>query len=588
MNKNRRGYVLLMTLVFFGVSLALVTAMLGYVFQYSTSGRHALAVRQAVYLAEAGVDEAAYQLNQNAGYAGETDTALGAGTFTTSVTSIDANTKAVTVISYVPNRSNPVATRTIQAKLGINSSVVSFRFGVQVGDGGVTLGNGAQINGNLFSNGSVIGSGGSTGLPYITGDVTVAGGTAAAADQSWTTQTSGTNLGDVTTRANIAQSFKPSSTQALNKVSLYLKKTGVPSDITLKVVSDNAGKPSTTVLATGSVPASSVSSGYAFIDGTFTATPTLTSGQTYWLIAIASVNSSNYFTWGTDTADGYTLGTAKSSSNWSASNPTWAALNADTNFKTWMGGTTTSLYGVRVGGSAWASALSSCQIVKDATYQTISSCTVGGTSKVSSVTAAPAAMPIAQAQIDDWEAIAESGGTIQGDYSISGTQILGPKKINGNLTVNGTLYMTGPIWVVGNVTFANNSGLIVHASTGANGAVIIADSPGNETTRGIVTLSNNMTIAGNGNAGSYPMVLSTNSGSSAISMNNNATSVILYAPNGTVTVSNNAAANQITAKTLNLSNGVSINYVNGLQSQSFSNGPGGSWVYIPGSYAALP
>ncbi len=84
------------------------------------------------------------------------------------------------------------------------------------------------------------------------------------------------------------------------------------------------------------------------------------------------------------------------------------------------------------------------------------------------------------------------------------------------------------------------------------------------------------------------MVLSTNTGSSAIALNNNASGVILYAPNGTITVSNNAAANQITAKTLNLSNNTTINYVNGLQSVSFSNGPGGSWTFVPGTYAIVP
>jgi hypothetical protein len=93
-----------------------------------------------------------------------------------------------------------------------------------------------------------------------------------------------------------------------------------------------------------------------------------------------------------------------------------------------------------------------------------------------------------------------------------------------------------------------------------------------------------MTIAGNGTAGSYPMVLSTNSGSNAITMSNNATSVILYASRGTINVANNAAANQITGYALSMSNNTTVNYVNGLQSQSFSNGPGGSWNFVAGTY----
>lgn len=577
-----RGQIILLALVFFAVVLGLTSALISYVFQYSKSERYSVASTQALALAEGGLDEAAYQLNQNSGYAGESNTVLGKGTFTVSVTSIDASTKRITVTAYVPNSTSPVATKSVQANVGINSSVVSFRFGVQVGNGGVSMGSNSQINGNLYTNGSVVGAGGSNGMPYITGDVTVAGGTQSSPDQQATTQNGSQNLGDKSADTYLAQSFKPSSSMVINKVSLYLEKIGTPSDLTFRIETDSSGKPSGTAVASGNLPASSVGTSYGFVDGTLTSSPTLTGGQTYWIKVTSTVNASNYFVWGRDTTDSYASGTAKSSAN----NSTWSALNSDLDFEAWMGGVVTSLSGVHVGGTAWAHSLSNCQIDKNAIYQSISSCTVAGTQTVSTSDASPAAMPISSAEIAAWENTATAGGVTSGNYTISGTQTLGPREIDGDLTVNGTLYMAGPIWVKGNITFGNNSGLIVAASTGSNGAVIIADYPGSETSKGIVTLSNNMTISGNGNSGSFPMVLSTYSGAStAITMSNNATSVILYAPNGIINVINNAVANQITAKTLILSNGTSVDYVNGLQSQSFSNGPGGSWTFVPGSYA---
>ena len=188
-----------------------------------------------------------------------------------------------------------------------------------------------------------------------------------------------------------------------------------------------------------------------------------------------------------------------------------------------------------------------------------------------------------------WEDIATAGGVISGNYTIANntSQTLGPKKINGNLTVNGTIKLAGPIWVNGNVTFGVGSSLLVDASTGVNGAVMIADATGNTANAGTIYLANNMVIAGNGSPGSYPMVLSTNTGANALSMNNNATSIILYAAYGTVSINNNAVANQVTAFNLNMANNTTVNYVSGLQSQSFSNGPGGSWVVIPGSYVIV-
>ncbi len=265
----------------------------------------------------------------------------------------------------------------------------------------------------------------------------------------------------------------------------------------------------------------------------------------------------------------------------------WTSVGGDFDFKVYEGGLVTSLTGLSVGGNARAHTMTNCTVTGKAYYFTATTnCSVTGTKYPVTADTAPVDMPISDAQIDAWEDLAASGGVISGNYSLSGTQSLGPKEIDGdlNVAINATLYLTGPLWVKGNITFGNGSSLIVHASTGSSGAILLADAVGNEATKGIVNLSNNMTIAGNGNPGSYPMILSTNSGSNAITMSNNATSVILYASEGTVNVVNNAIANQVTAYKLNLSNNTEVRYVTGLQNQSFSNGPGGSWVPLAGSY----
>ncbi len=576
------GQILLLTVIFLALLLTMSALLIGYILLFVKAERQALGRAQALQLAEAGIDKAMDELNRNGNYPGQA-VGLSNGDIDIDVTAIDNTTKNIVATGYVPNKANAVYTRQVKVHTSVDSSIVSFRFGVQVGNGGAVIGNNAQINGNLFSNGNVVG-GGSNGAAYVTGDVTVASGTDPTPDQASTTQNSSFNLGDTNAHAAVAQSFRPSLTTTLNKVSLNIKRVGSPGDITLKIVSDNSGKPSNSVLASGSIPATSVVSAYNFTDGSLTTAPDITANQTYWIIAVAAVNANNYYIWGMDNTDSYTGGTGKFSANWSVNNATWTATGGDMNFRTYNGGADTSLTGLIIGGTAWAHTMSSCQVTKDVFYKIISSCPFGGTDNPNSKPASPAAMPISEGQIDAWEAIAEAGGVISGNYNLTGTVQLGPKKIDGDLNVNGTLYMTGPIWVKGDIHFANNSGLIVHSSTGTNGAVIIADYPGSEATKGIADMSNNMTIAGNGNVGSYPMVLSTNSGANAITMSNNATSVILYASRGTINVINNAIANQITGYALNMANNTTVNYVNGLQSESFSNGPGGSWVFVKGTY----
>lgn len=575
--QKQAGYILILGIVVMAILIIMSTAIFGYTIMQIKGGRQSVAKTQAMHIAEAGVDKAISQLNLNASYTGETDVTVGPGTFTTTITSIDTSTKQVTSTAYIPDSANPTAQTTIRLKVGISLSAIAFNFGVQVGDGGVTMGNGSKITGNLFSNGSV--SGGGT----ITGDLTVAGGTVPTPEQQWTVQNNDFKLGDVTARANVAQSFVPSVSETLNKVTLYLKKTGLPADISLKLVTDSGtGIPSTNVLATSTIQAVNVSSTYSFIDATFNTLPSLAADQTYWIIATAGVDPNKYFSWGQDTNNGYTLGTGKSSPT---TNPSWTSTGGDLNFKMYVGGLVTSMTGLTVGGIARAHTLTNCNVTGAAYYfTTITNCPVGGVLHSGTADTAPVAMPVSDAQISNWEALAAAGGTIAGPYTLSGTQLLGPKKIDGDLTVNGTLYLTGPVWVNGNITFANNSSLLVHASTGTNGAILIADATGNNAVKGVVNLSNNITIKGNGNVGSYPMVLSTNSSSNAITLSNNASSVILYASEGTVNVVNNAIAKQVTAYRLNLSNNTEVQYEAGLQNQTFSNGPGGAWAVVAGSY----
>ncbi len=576
----KRGQILLLSLIFSAVMLTTLAGLIEYTLQYTAVQRQRLGSEQALRLAEAGIDKAVYELNQNSNYTGESNTALGNGTFTTSISSIDANTKRITSTGYIPSSARPVSSRQVQVNVSINTSVVSFRFGVQVDQGGVTMSNGAKIVGNLFSNGSISGSG------TITGDATVAGGTALTADQQWSVQNGGFNLGDSSSHAAVAESFTPSISAPLNKVSLYLKKTSTPSDITIHIVGDSGGAPSASSLTTGTIAASTVTGLYAFADATLSSNPNLVAGQTYWIIASVGANASKYFTWGEDTGSGYS-GASAFASSWNAGS--WNPISGDLDFKAYLGGNTTSISGITVNGNASAQSLSNCSVGGNAYYQSISSCSVGGTSYPNSTPQSPGSMPISDAQIADWETTAASGGAITGPYSISNSQSLGPKKISGNLTINngGSLTLTGPIWVDGNISLSNNATVSVASSLGSAGAVIIADSSTNPSTDGTITLSNNVIINGNGSAGSYPMLLSTNTGAHAISLGNNGGSVILYASKGTISLNNNAGANEITGYGLSIGNNATVTYVNGLQNATFSNGPGGSWTVVPGSYAIV-
>ncbi|MBI5003761.1 hypothetical protein HZC00_01570 [Candidatus Kaiserbacteria bacterium] len=168
---GRQGYVLVMALVFMAIFVMVFAGFINHMTLYARSQHIAIADKQAIALAEAGIDKAIYELNQNAGYTGEVNTALGAGTFTTTVTAVNSNTKHVTVVGYVPNSTSPRAMRTIKADVTINADVIAFQFGVQSDNGGVDLQNSASVRGNLFSNGPITGANSN----IVRGDVISAG-----------------------------------------------------------------------------------------------------------------------------------------------------------------------------------------------------------------------------------------------------------------------------------------------------------------------------------------------------------------------------------------------------------------------------
>src|SRR3989338_3007909 len=158
-DNRQSGQVLIIALIFMGVMLVLMGGLLGFVSQNAKVARVSLAAEQALQLADGAVDKAVWQLNETAGsYTGETGTSFGAGTFDISVATISASLKEITVTAYVPNSITPRATKQVKVRATIDDTTISFNYGVQVGAGGVSMGNSAQITGSVYSNGPITGA----------------------------------------------------------------------------------------------------------------------------------------------------------------------------------------------------------------------------------------------------------------------------------------------------------------------------------------------------------------------------------------------------------------------------------------------
>ena len=229
-------------------------------------------------------------------------------------------------------------------------------------------------------------------------------------------------------------------------------------------------------------------------------------------------------------------------------------------------------------GDAWANTVQNTTVA-GALY-----CTSGtGNNKACDTSrgdAPPVAMPVTDEQIAAWKAVAEAGGVISGNVSPSGTLTIGPKKINGNLTLNNNdvLILTGAVWVTGTITTNNHTNINLGSAYGSDDGILITDK--------YASISNDTTFNQGGIDDSFIILVATSDcptttaicgGNNAISVQNNAGAVILYAPYGTLSLSNNASLSSAAAYKINLSNNANIVYDFGVVDSNFVSGPSGGW-----------
>lgn len=561
--QSEKGNALIIVMLLFVViSLSVSVGLVAPTVSTVRSAKDTLESKRSYALAESSIEEVFYRI-RTAKQVSSTETLTINGEQATSiVTDVSGGRKQISTASDYNDRTRNINV-VIQQGVG-----ASFVYGMQGGQGGITMANGSEVRGSIYSNGPITGSG------WIKGSATSANSAALTTNQEHGSGTPANDIvfGNANSTQDIAQSFTLSVTEPINKLQFYIKKTGAPSNLTVRLVTDNNGTPSSTTLASGTLSASTVTTTYGWVDVTFSSNPQLMAGTTYWMVIDGSTSGTRYYTIGGGT--GYANGNARIGQfggTWNNTTPT----GLDIFFKVFLGGVTGVIDGVTVGDNGVGNAYA--HTVTDATVTGTIYCQTGSGNNKSCDASLPdpvaVAMPISDANILDWKDVASSGGTTAGPVVLDGSTLsIGPRKIDGNLTITNNAIMTigGTLWVTGNLVVDNNGTISLASSYQEGSGVIVVD--------GTVTIGNNTNFSGSGSASSYLMILSTSSSTSAITLSNNAGAVLLYAANGTVNVANNAGAASINGYRINLNNNAVISYETGLSNANFVNGPSGSWV----------
>ncbi|HEY4504650.1 MAG TPA: hypothetical protein VJI73_02670 [Candidatus Paceibacterota bacterium] len=242
--------------------------------------------------------------------------------------------------------------------------------------------------------------------------------------------------------------------------------------------------------------------------------------------------------------------------------------------------------------SVFAHTIKNSTIDKNAYYfstSTLIDTIVSGIKYSGSPDKAASSFPISDAQIAEWEDIAENGGVISSPcpYEIKTSVTLGPKKIDCNLVIsnNGSLTIAGMIWVNGNITIKNNSGIKLDSILGALSVALIADKTDDRINSSLVDIQNSTTFTDSGTKGSFIFLISANKSAEdkgsiiAIDLKNSAEgAVVLYSNHGKISIGNSSKLRSVTGYQINMKNSAQLIYEDGLESSTFDTGPGGSWI----------
>ena len=602
--KNKGFAAIFILIILMSLSLVVAYSLSVIIITRSSISSALLRSAQSYYSAESGIEDGLLRVMKGYNYTAINNFGLGDSVITQTISQVEDTSIIESLSSHFGNE------RKVKSELIMTVDGIGFHYGVQVGEGGLTMANVSAINGNLYSDGNVVGT--SNASSVINGDVFVA--TGMSLDHSHSVYNAETEFGKTDPIVDVAQSFKSSSSEIMSQISFYMKKIGNPADKTIRVFTDDGsggaqpGSPTKTQIGLTTLIASKIGTNYGWIDFSFSSPPSLTADQWYWVVIDTAESSSKYFSMAKDSNNGNGNGISKYSEDWDVGSPVWTLDVGDYNFKLWLGGVSTSLDNVNVAGTACANTIDNSNIGVDAYAKNINNSDIVGVahyevqftgsagSSIQETVDDPAvvALPVSDSNIADWEAAASAGGTFSDAAHCLPTEdiILDACVLDCDFLPTAGIEITinGTVWVKGNIILGNGTSIKLSSAYAGNSGIIIADKPGSESTSGKITVLNNVAICGsegfatfpdcNASNGSYLMMLSTHEHDStyAIDVSNNAAGAIFYAHKGIANVNNNANLKEVTAYKLNLSNNATVTYESGLANASFSSGPEGGWI----------
>jgi len=152
-NKGNKGAAMLIAVIFFLVaSTTIVFGIISPILKQATISKNIISSKESYYLANSALEDVFYRLKNNKTVSTTEVLSLNNGTITT----ITTNTPTGKQITSSADKNSIVRKMQTNIVLGTGAS---FNYGIQSGQGGFVLENSSRVTGNVYSTGSIIGSG---------------------------------------------------------------------------------------------------------------------------------------------------------------------------------------------------------------------------------------------------------------------------------------------------------------------------------------------------------------------------------------------------------------------------------------------
>ena len=167
-NNQKRGTALILSIILIlAVGLIISSGLIYLAFNSIVSTQNKVQSIQSYYAAEAGIEDSLLRLKKSQQFFSPNTLAVGNSTANIDISEAIGGSRTIISAGNTDNR-----IRKISVAYVVTTDEVSFYYGAQAGPGGISMGNNSQIQGNVFSNGSILPSGG--GMADITDTASVA------------------------------------------------------------------------------------------------------------------------------------------------------------------------------------------------------------------------------------------------------------------------------------------------------------------------------------------------------------------------------------------------------------------------------